>query len=193
MRLSLTPLTDMSLRHKCVIICCGALIFIIVFYILICKPKAAAIEALYGRMQQQQMVLYNAQQELQEMPDPAGFYRQLQEEEAKVKTLLPDSDEISGLLVVLNALGKEQHVNIDSMKQGTLTDRKTYYEIPLDMAVSGTYHDLLRFINKMENLHRFNSITKIGVRAEENRLIMEVAAVIYVYGPMPKNAQIKSK
>lgn len=193
MKLSLTALSKMSLRNKFIVICCGALIFIIGFYSVICKPKAVNTVALQGRLQQQRTVLQNAQREIQERPDPAGYYGQLQEEETRVKALLPDSDAITDLLVTLNALGKEQHVQIASIKQGTFTNRKTYYEIPLDMTVSGTYSDLLRFINKMESLRRFNSITKIGVTGEGSRLTMQLAAVVYVYGPMPQNAQAKTK
>jgi len=193
MKLSFTPLAEMSMRNKLIIICCGAIIFMIGFYFLICKPQAMTTNALHGQLQQQRMVLQNAQRELQEIPDPAGYYRQLQEEEARVMSLLPDSDAITDLLVTLNALGKEQKIKIGSIKQGALADRKTYYEIPLDMTVTGNYPDLLRFIEKMEHLRRFNSITKIVVHAEENLLTMQLAAVVYVYGPMPQIPQAKSK
>jgi Tfp pilus assembly protein PilO len=193
MKLSFTPLSDMSWRNKLMIICCGALMLMGGFYFLICKPKALDTKALAVELQQQRMVLLNAQRGLQEIPDPAGYYRLLQEEEARVKSLLPDSDAITDLLVTLNALGKEQKIKIVSIKQGTLGDRKTYYEIPLEMTVIGTYPDLLQFIEKMENLRRFNSITKIGVHADENQLTVQLAAVVYVYGPMPQNTQAKSK
>lgn len=193
MKLSLIPWSEMSLRNRSMVIWCGALIFILGFFCLICQPKSVATEALYGKLQQQQKVLQNARRDVREMPDPAGYYRQLQEEETRVKALLPDNDALTDLLVALNTLGKEQKVRIISIKQGSFTDCKTYYEIPLDMTVTGAYPELLHFINKLENLRRFNSITKIGAREEENLLTMQLAMVVYVYGPMPRNLQAKSK
>lgn len=193
MKLSLTPWTKISLQNKIVIICCGALAFIVGFYLSICRPKAAATAALEDKLQQQRTALQIAEREVRDMPDPEGFHRQLQEEEARMKSLLPDNDAITNLLVALNALGKEQNVKIVSIKQNAFTDRKTYYEIPLDMTVTGTYPDLLRFIKKMENLRRFNTITKIGAQPGENLLTMQLAVVVYAYGPMPQNAPVKSK
>jgi type IV pilus assembly protein PilO len=193
MKLSFASLHNMPMRKQAVIIVVGVSVFIIVFYFLLCKPKAMATYALQSQLQQQRMVLQNVQRELRDMPDPASYYLQLQEQEARVKSWLPDSDAIPDLLVTLNTLGKEQNVKINSIKQGAFVDRKAYYEIPLEMTVTGNYPDILQFINKMENLRRFNSITKMGVHPEETFLSMQLSTVVYVYGPIPQNVQPKSK
>lgn len=188
MKLYLVPWSEISVRNKFMLVCGVMLLVIMGFYFLICKPKALAVEALQSQLQQQRVTL----RELQDIPDPEDYQRQLQEQEALVKSLLPDSEAITDLLVVLNALGKEQRVKIVGIKQNAFTDRKTYYEIPLEITVSGTYPDLLHFINKMEGLRRFNSICKIGVQADENLVTMQLSAVVYVYGTMPPNVQTKS-
>jgi len=193
MKLAFAPLSSMSLRDKTLLICCGTLIVLIGFYFLVGKPRVISLDLLQSQVQQQRLLLENARQDLTEMPDPDMYYRQLQAEEVRVKTLLPDNDAITDLLVTLNALGKSQNVRIGSIKQGVFVDHKTYYEIPLEVTVTGTYPDLIKFINKMENLPRFNSITKIAVRGEEYLLTMQLAVGVYVYGPMPQNAQVKSK
>jgi type IV pilus assembly protein PilO len=192
MKLSLVPWSEMSIRNKVILICSTTLLVLIGFYLLICKPKAQAVEALQGRLEQQRVVLRDTQRELRDIPDPEGYQQQLHEQEALVKSLLPDSEAITDLLVVLNALGKEQRVKIVGVRQNAYTDRKTYYEIPLEITVSGTYPDLLYFINKMEGLRRFNSISKIGAQADENFVTMQLSAVVYVYGTMPPNVQTKS-
>lgn len=188
MKLCLVPWSEISVRNKFMLVCGVMLLVIMGFYFLICKPKALAVEALQSQLQQQRVTLG----ELRDIPDPEDYQRQLREQEALVKSLLPDSEAITDLLVVLNALGKEQRVKIVGIKQNAFTDRKTYYEIPLEITVSGTYPDLLHFINKMEGLRRFNSICKIGVQADENLVTMQLSAVVYVYGTMPPNVQTKS-
>lgn len=188
MKLCLVPWSEISVRNKFMLVCGVMLLIIMGFYFLICKPKALAVEALQSQLQQQRVTLG----ELRDIPDPEDYQRQLREQEALVKSLLPDSEAITDLLVVLNALGKEQRVKIVGIKQNAFTDRKTYYEIPLEITVSGTYPDLLHFINKMEGLRRFNSICKIGVQADENLVTMQLSAVVYVYGTMPPNVQTKS-
>lgn len=193
MKLSFTPLSAMSLRNKTLLVCCGAIVFIIGFYFLISKPRAASLEILQGQLQQQRLALLNAQQDLRGMPDLDEYYRQLRAEDVRVKSLLPDNDGITDLLVSLSNLSKGQNVRIASIKQGAFVDRKTYYEIPLEVTVTGTYPDLIRFINKLENAPRLNSLTKIAVRGEEYLLTTQLAMVVYVYGPLPQNAQVKSK
>ena len=193
MKLSLPPWLEISLQNKILIFCCGAFVIILGFYFVICRPKAAATAVLENRLKQERSALQIAEQEVRDMPDPESFRRQLQEEETRMKDLLPDNEAVTDFLVALNALGKWQNVKIVSIKQNAFIDRKTYYEIPLEMTVAGTYPDLLRFISKMENLRRFNTITKIGAQPGENLLTMQLAVVVYAYGPMPQNVPVKSK
>lgn len=193
MKLNFTPLQEMSLRNRAIVICCGALMIIFAFYFFICRPKSLATNDLKRELARQHAVLRDAQRDFREMPDPAGYYLGLQAEEGRVKALLPDSDAITDLLRTLNTLGKEQNIRITGIKKGTSVDHKSYYEIPLEITVSGSYPNLLAFIRRMENLPRFNSVTKIGVHAEENVLTMQLAVTVYAYGPMPQIPKGKSK
>lgn len=193
MKLSLTSLRTMFMRSKLTLICSGILMMSIGVYFWLCKPQELAAEGLHSRLQQQRIVLQNTQRELQNMPDQTAYYRQLQEEEVWIKTLLPDSDAISELLIAVNTLSKEHSLKISNIKQGAFVDHKTYYEIPWELTVTGTYPDSVRFIKKLENLPRFNSISRIGVQGEENIVIMQLAVTVYVYGPMPHNVQAKAK
>ncbi|HBS60038.1 MAG TPA: hypothetical protein DEA44_12300 [Firmicutes bacterium] len=193
MKLSFPPLSAMSPRDRMLLAGWGTIVFILGFYFLISKPRAASLEILQGRLQQQRLALLNAQQALREMADPDEYYRQLREEDIRVRTLLPDNEGIADLLVSLNNLSKGQNVWIGSIKQGAFVDRKTYYEIPLEITVTGTYPDLIKFINKLEHGPRFNSLTKMAVRGEDYLLTMQLAMVVYVYGPLPPQAQAKSK
>lgn len=192
--IGLAPLSKISYKGKTLLICGGTLLILIGFYFLIIKPRAADIQALQNQVRQQRLALEEAQLDLRNMPDPEEYHRQLQAEEARVKALLPDNDAISEFLVTLNTLSKGQNVRVESIKQGALLDRKNYYEIPLDVTVTGNYPNLLRFINKLETAPRLNSITKITVRGEEPLLSMQLAMLVYVNGPLPQSAKAeKSK
>lgn len=187
MNFNSSALRNMSLRDQTILVVLLAMILIFGFYQVVIKSKVVVVNALKGQLQQQQTILNNSQQELQAMPDPDAAFVQLQEQMDRVHTLLPDSDEINELLGILNATGKEQRVRIASIKQGTPVDKKSYYAIPIEMTVTGTYTDLLQFINKLESLRRFNAITKVSVQSAEDLLSAQLAAVVYVYGPMPQS------
>lgn len=166
---------------------------ILSFYFLICRPQSMTNALMEEELRQKQEELRGVRQELAEIPNPESYARELRNEQRRVLDLLPDNDAVTALLVTLNNLAKEHNVRISSVKQGSFTDRKTYYEIPLEMMVAGNYPDLLRFVQKMEHLKRYNTIMKIGVQGEESLVTMKLSVVVYAYGPMPQNIQTRAK
>jgi len=112
---------------------------------------------------------------------------QMAEIEEKFGTLLkqlPSDTEVPGLLEDMSAVGAQAGLNLQSIQLKPEASQEFYIELPIDIAATGTYHDIAAFVSgiaglpRIVTLHDFN-ISK--VQDDSDQLSITINAKTYRY------------
>lgn len=180
---------QLSLHNKLLALFLIAVSLITTFYLCVQKPHNLALEVAANQLAKKRATLEAIRYEVAGHADFGQRQAELQALLEKKLKLLPETENVSELLITLNKLGKEQQVTINAIKRLPAVDKQTYYEIPLEISLVSTYQDLLLYINELEQLTRFNTISQIAVQPDNKLLNVKLSASVYVYGPLPKSIQ----
>jgi len=88
---------------------------------------------------------------------------QLREELKVAITQLPTSKEIPSLLSNVSQMGKEAGLEFLLFKPLAEVNKEFYSEIPVEIRVRGTYHNVAHFFDKVGKLPRIVNITEVGM------------------------------
>lgn len=97
-------------------------------------------------------------------------------------TLLPNKREIPTLLRSITQLGSDANLEFRLFSPKKEKARDFYIEIPVSMEVSGTYHDVATFFDKVGRMKRIVNILDITmkpVKARSTNLTTKCNAVTY--------------
>ena len=96
--------------------------------------------------------------------------------------LLPDSKEIPSLLTTLSRLGAAASLDIRHVSQQQERPKDFYMEIPVSLEVSGPYHSVAVFFDKVGRMERIVNILNVSMRPAQARsttLVTTCDAVTY--------------
>ena len=96
--------------------------------------------------------------------------------------LLPDSKEIPSLLTTLSRLGAAASLEIRSVRLQKDRPRDFYMEIPVSLEVSGPYHNVAVFFDKVGRMERIVNILNVSMKPTQARsttLVTTCDAVTY--------------
>ncbi|MFU8857781.1 MAG: type 4a pilus biogenesis protein PilO [Deferrisomatales bacterium] len=91
--------------------------------------------------------------------------RRLDEKLQEAKQKLPEQEEIPSLLQKVSDLGKEAGLEFLLFKPGAPVPKDFYAEVPLELQIYGSYHDLAAFFDKIGRLNRIVTIEDIDFGA----------------------------
>lgn len=110
--------------------------------------------------------------------------------------LLPDKKEIPGLLRTITKLGDESRLQFRLFKPKKEKRRGFYYEIPVDIEVSGKYHDVAVFFDRVGRMERIVNILNVRmkpIKGQSTTLITKCKAVTYRFRGKPNEKRVKKK
>lgn len=96
--------------------------------------------------------------------------------------LLPNEREIPNLLRTITQLGRESNLEFRLFSPKNEREKDFYKEIPVSMEVSGLYHDVAVFFDKVGKMDRIVNIIDVNIRPVNERsteLITSCEAVTY--------------
>lgn len=99
---------------------------------------------------------------------------------------LPDNTEIESLLTDISQTGVASGLDIEYFKPKGLKSREFYAEYPIDLKVSGRYHEFAQFVSGVAALPRIVTLQDIIIEpmdknSPDGKLIMGVTATTYQY------------
>jgi len=110
--------------------------------------------------------------------------------------LLPDSKEIPSLLTTLSRLGADASLDIRHVRLQKDRPRDFYMEIPVSLEVSGPYHSVAVFFDKVGRMERIVNILNVSMRPTQARsttLITTCDAVTYRFKGETDATETKKK
>ena len=81
---------------------------------------------------------------------------------------LPDSTELPGLLTDVTSLGKKTGLEFRSFRPKKEVKRGFYAEVPIDIELRGTYHNVGIFFDQIAHLPRIVRISKVSMSVAED-------------------------
>lgn len=106
-------------------------------------------------------------------------------EEAKVqfeivKNTLPESKEIPSLLTSISQAGRDSGLEFQMFQPNNEIRKNFYAEIPVSISVSGPYHSIAVFFDKVAHLSRIVNIRNVKINAgTDGKLLTTCQAVTY--------------
>ena len=96
---------------------------------------------------------------------------------------LPSRAEMDALLSDINQAGVGRGAQLELFRPGVVQAKQHYAELPIEVMVSGGFHDLASFSSDLANLPRIVTLNniKINHRGDTNSLEMRATAKTYCY------------
>lgn len=99
-----------------------------------------------------------------QMPDRKKEVEDLDKQLKQAITRLPDEKEIPELLSSISNLGRDSGLDILVFRQKPEQYQEFYAEVPVEMQVRGTYHQVASFFDAVGKLDRIVNVSDIGMK-----------------------------
>ncbi|HEY5908507.1 MAG TPA: type 4a pilus biogenesis protein PilO [Vicinamibacteria bacterium] len=128
------------------------------------------------------------------------FQREVQLLEAKLETLkriLPPERETPDLMRRVQSLASQSFLTVKKFQPTTPVQKEFYQEVPINMDLTGSYHNLGLFFDRISRLSRLVNLRNLKVKVSQKQsanTTIEAAcqALTYVYQDAPPPAAAKA-
>lgn len=145
----------------------------------------ADLQMQYDRVQQKEVQLKkDYETKAFQAANLDAYRKQMEEMEQSFGSLvsqLPSDTEVPGLLEDITNKGTENGLEIQSIQLNDEVIEEFYVELPIQIAVLGSYHDLGAFVSGISGLPRIVTLHDFSIRKNEKNLNMNITAKTYRY------------
>lgn len=106
--------------------------------------------------------------EAAQMPERQKEVDQLDKQLKLALTRLPDEKEIPELLSSISNLGRDSGLDILIFRQMPEGYQEFYAEVPVEMQVRGSYHQVAQFLDRVGKLDRIVNVSNIVMKSPKN-------------------------
>jgi type IV pilus assembly protein PilO len=159
-------------------------------------PKYETIEKLDKNLAKLEKELKTAKKNAKDLKK---FQKKMKDAEDQFKLVmksLPEKEEIPSLLTSISDSGKESGLEFLLFKPKSEVKKEFYAEIPVAMKVSGDFHNIAIFFDRVARLSRVVNIRNISMKPKgSGSIITSCTAVTYKFieSPPAKKKSKKSK
>lgn len=101
---------------------------------------------------------------------------------ATMEKQLPSKAEMDALLSDINQAGVGRGLQFESFKPGTVVVKDYYAELPIDIKLQGSYHDLGEFVADIAKLPRIVTLNNLAIsNNKDGGLMLDVVAKTFRY------------
>ncbi len=121
------------------------------------------------------------------------FQREVQALEARLETLkriLPPEKEMPDLMRRVQYLAAQSSLQIRKFNPAAPAQKEFYLEVPINLDVEGTYHNLGAFLDRISRMSRLVNMGNVKIKAQtkptiNNTIGASAVATTYVYQDQP--------
>ena len=113
-----------------------------------------------------------------------AYRQQLKDIEQQFGALLkqlPNRSEVDALLTDINQAGLGRGLEFELFRPGAQRVADFYAELPIQIRVTGSYHDMGAFASDVAQLSRIVTLNNIAIQGDKNALSMEAVAKTFRY------------
>jgi Tfp pilus assembly protein PilO len=128
--------------------------------------------------------------QVRELPAMKGDFEQLAEKKAAIASSLFGAKSEAGLYDLLMQKALESQVSIGTVSPHPRRSEAGFVELPLSLAVSGSFDNITRFVSSVENVSRLMRIEEVSMAKDRSgRLVAEIRLIAYMYSDTLGNAR----
>ncbi|MBI4378859.1 MAG: type 4a pilus biogenesis protein PilO [Nitrospinae bacterium] len=156
------------------------------YYFLSYSEKTAEIVKLNGELSSLRQEVAKNEKIAKRLPELEEEIEKLDKDLTAVRSELPDEKEIPGLLTGISNLAMQSGLDILTFKPGGERQKDFYAEVPVQIKITGGFHNTLGFFDKVSKMPRIVTISNIKVgntKEEKGRTVidMECSAITFRY------------
>lgn len=175
-----------------------AVIILIVGLILFVSPKQKEIRKLEAQIDDQNNKIATDQAKAARLETLKQENQKLLGRLDELKEQLPEEKEISSLLKQISDLSISAGLEIKSWKPGAkkMHPSGIINEIPVDVAVSGIYHDFAGFLSSLTKLNRIVNITNIRMSSPQivkGKAVLQISFVATTFSSVSEEEKATNK
>jgi type IV pilus assembly protein PilO len=152
------------------------LILVLLFYWYVYSPNEKKIANHSKNLQNLEVKLAESKAIAQDLPKFRAEVEELDAELAVALKLLPNKSEIPALLKKVSNLGTKVGLEFSVFRPSNDIIKGFYAEIPVDIEVSGGYHEIAQFFDHVGKLQRIVNIKNIKIgkpTIKSNKVILK--------------------
>ena len=101
---------------------------------------------------------------------------------ATMEKQLPSKAEMDALLSDINQSGLGRGLQFELFKPGQVVAKDYYAELPIDLKLTGNYHDMGEFVSDIAKLPRIVTLNNLSMTSDKDaRVILDVVAKTFRY------------
>ena len=146
-----------------------AIVIVVVALFVLILPKHKQIKDVETKIIAQESEIAKSQSKAEKLPELMAINEDLNRKLNELKKQLPDEKEVTSLLKQVSDYAIQSGLKVDLWKP---TTRKTHpsgivYEIPVNVELSGSYHNLGYLFSNLTKLNRIVNISDLKLQEKE--------------------------
>ena len=178
-----------------------AILIVVLFFFLVYKPKSAEIKKLKAEIVAQEQEIAKNEAKVAKLPELKKKYAALEFSLKVLSVQLPEEKEISDLLKKLSDVAVKSGLSITLWKPGAkaVHGSRIVYEIPVNVNMSGSYHDLGTFFSTMTKMNRIINISDVSLKkasvkkGEEGLDLLKIVFTAKTFSAIPEEEMAKAQ
>jgi type IV pilus assembly protein PilO len=140
------------------------------------EDQGRQIDRLKGELSSKQAQIDEGRAIEQKLPEFEAEIASLERKLGDIQQILPSRTETGDLLRWIKNLGDQSNLDLNSFGPGTLKPVEFYKEFPIDMQVTGRYHDLGIFLDRVSKYSRIVNVDNLSMSATKSKMEKTISA-----------------
>lgn len=136
-----------------------------VFYNFYAVDMQASIDQREQQLSALRAEITKAQETAKRLPEFQAEVKDLEARLESLRAVLPEQKDVADLLTRIQTLATQSNLTIRGFKPGAVTTKQLHAEWPITLELSGSYHDLGAFFDKVSKVPRIININNIEIEA----------------------------
>ena len=163
-----------------------AIIILGLFYFVYYKPKNEELKSIRNERIQVEAEVAHLRQKKEELDKIEAELEQMKVTLKKLESIIPQKEEISTILKEMQQLAYDTRLNITKFIQKPEIVKEFYAEQPIEVAITGDYHNLAIFFDRLNSYQRLFNIEDFSIKAireqtDANTISAEWNVKTYIY------------
>jgi type IV pilus assembly protein PilO len=163
-----------------------AIIILGLFYFVYYKPKNEELNSIRDERIQVEAEVAHLKQKKEELDKIEAELEQMKVTLKKLEAIIPQKEEISNILKSMQQLAYDTRLNITKFIQKPEIIKEFYAEQPIEVAITGDYHNLAIFFDRLNTFQRLFNIEDFSIKAireqtDANTISAEWNVKTYIY------------
>ena len=164
-----------------------ALLAFVIFYMAYFKPQGGKLKTLKENRIKVETDVIKLRAKRKELDKIQAEIKVLSGTLKELEAIIPQEKDISDILRKMHQLAIDSKLNIINFSPEVLVPKEFYYEWPIPIEITGSYHNLAIFFDRLSRFSRlFNidgfSIRSLGQQTSASTISASFTAKTYIFG-----------